>query len=118
MIYGAGASRPRGILSPRKKSQEITTGARRPRPIAFNAKRGGACREVPPRFMGCRVGLSRPILFDYFYDLVALTHDVKTVCGVLYAYALEVVVFNGSILVDFDTFNTSCATVKGNDIVA
>ena len=39
MIYGAGASRPRGILSPRKKSQEITTGARRPRPIASNAKK-------------------------------------------------------------------------------
>ena len=62
--------------------------------------------------------LCRPALFDYFYDLVTLTHDVKTVCRVLYAYALEVEVFNGSILVDFDTFNTGCATVKGNDIAA
>lgn len=39
-------------------------------------------------------------LFDeYFACLVALADDIDTVCGIVYAYALEVVVDCGSVVV-------------------
>ena len=39
-------------------------------------------------------------LFDeHFACLVALADDIDTVCGIVYAYALEVVVNSGSVVV-------------------
>lgn len=49
-----------------------------------------------------RYGLAND-LFAYF---AALTNDVETACGVVYAYALKVEVFSGCVAVDDNVFNT------------
>ena len=43
------------------------------------------------------------VLFYHFDNFAALTHDVEALGGVVYAYALEVEVFNGSVCIVFDS---------------
>ena len=53
---------------------------------------------------------------DNFSHLVALTLDVEAVGGVLYAHALEVEVFNGSVLVEINGYILNSCGIKESHI--
>ena len=64
-------------------------------------KKSAGTRGVDRR-VGVKYKLSGRRLHDDFCSLVTLALDEETVCGVLYAHALEVEVFDGSVLVNVD----------------
>ena len=51
------------------------------------------------------------LFYEYLGGFVAPTADIEAVFGVFYAYALKIVVFNGSVFVNGDVFDAGSARI-------